>query len=90
MLNVNFNSVHFSQNCIFAGFFASLASFNTQIKFSMKIFFGFTRIYKIERRSKMADSSSSFLVINDVTMTLMLLLEVLYMLANFLILSNTY
>ena len=35
------------------------------------------------------DGSSSFLVISDVIMTSLLLLKVIYMLANFSILSNT-
>ena len=39
--------------------------------------------------SKMADASSSFLVINNVIGTSLLLLKVIYMLANFLTLSNT-
>ena len=39
--------------------------------------------------SKMADASSSFSVINNVIVTSLLLLKVIYMLANFLILSNT-
>ena len=39
--------------------------------------------------SKMVDASSSFLVINNVIVTSLLLLKVIYMLANFLILSNT-
>ena len=39
--------------------------------------------------SKMADAYSSFLVINNVIVTSLLLLKVIYMLANFLILSNT-
>ena len=38
---------------------------------------------------KMADASNSFLVINNVIGTSLLLLKVIYMLANFLILSNT-
>ena len=36
MLSLIFNSVHFSRNCIFCRFFASQASFYTQIKFSIK------------------------------------------------------
>ena len=39
--------------------------------------------------SKMADAFSSFSVINNVIVTSLLLLKVNYMLANFLILSNT-
>ena len=38
---------------------------------------------------KMADASNSFLVINNVIGTSLLLLKVIYMLANFLTLSNT-
>ena len=37
----------------------------------------------------MADASSSFLVINNVIVTSLPLLKLIYMLANFLILSNT-
>ena len=37
----------------------------------------------------MADASSSFLLINNVIVTSLLLLKVIHMLANFLILSNT-
>ena len=39
--------------------------------------------------SKMADTSSSLLVLNNVIVTSLLLLKVIYMLANFLILWNT-
>ena len=39
--------------------------------------------------SKITDASSSFSAINNVIVTSLLLLKVIYMLANFLILSNT-
>ena len=40
--------------------------------------------------SKMADTSSSLLVLNNVIVTSLLLLKVIYMLANFLILTLYY
>ena len=90
MLSLIFNSVHFLRNCVFCRFFLlPKHPFILRLSFLLKIPRFLPVLSKIEYikivqngGSKMADASSSFLVINNVIVTSLLLFKVIYMLTT--------
>lgn len=96
MLGSIFNSENFSRNFITCGFFAFKASFYTQINFSITITSICTGskenrihfiIQNVDSRWLMVPDIS--LTMNNIIMSLLLLVKIVNLFVNFLILSNT-